>query len=796
MIGRSFYATPTGIVKAREAIAHKQLTQELLAKAVGLKTRQPVGRFLSGKPVDRRVFIEICFQLGLNWQEIAVERKPSTPTTMRQNQENPVDIDTLAQAARSLYHDKIDAQSSTLQLLELPQPLNFTDIYVDAYILEDIPNRRWLEIPDLLQSFQLDSDTDILSPFHSDAIDSERVLAIEAATKYSKLVILGKPGTGKSTFLKFLALQCNRGIFQPHLLPIYIELKDFVADAQEQSEFSLENYICEEFALSDILADNFYTLLRHGKLLILLDGLDEVPESERERVIIEIRRLSQRYYKNQFIITCRLAAHQYRFQGFTEVEIADFTSAQIADFAKKYFLATSRNNQGAGSTKASQFIQQLQYPENRKINQLAVTPLLLNLACSIFQAKARFPTQHAKLYEEGLEILLVKWDRSKGVKRDEAYQNLSLIHKIKLLNQVAAKTFEQEDYLFEQSKVQQYIVDYLCQLPNAETEPVALQINSEDILKSIERQHGLLVERTRRIYSFSHLTFQEYFTARHITTTNDLVNDSNQALAQLVTHITGKRWREIFLLAAGMLRQVDDLIWLMKEEIDRLLIPDQKLLEFVGWIDRKSQSVSVKYKPVALRAFHFYLTLTLNNYLKNALNPDCANSNFLGKSELQLSRCLSLPLAIDPNFALHRDVEFSFDRKSFNSYQIQELNGFQILNWTVNCTIKFDLALIPTRMKELQESLQKLKLQTPQPEKDPEIINIWWAENQQTWTEELIAILQKHDNKGHNWDFTTEQTRSLWQYYEASQLLVDCLNSSYELNPEMRSLLEEKLLKA
>ncbi|MCP2731964.1 NACHT domain-containing protein [Limnofasciculus baicalensis] len=795
MIARSFYASATGIIKAREAMAHKRLTQELLATGVGLKTRQSVGRFLAGKPVDRRVFIEICCQLDLDWQEIAVERKLSTPTTMRHNQENPVDIDALVQEARSLYHDKIDAQCSTLQLLELPQPIDLAHIYIDAYILEDIPNRRWLEITDLQKSIPLDSDRDTLAPFHSDHIAQERVLAIEAATKYFKLMILGKPGTGKSTFLKFIALQCNRGTFQPHLLPIYIELKDFVEDAKEQSAFSLENYISQELDLYDILAENFQALLRHGKLLILLDGLDEVPDAEKDRVITEIRRLSQRYYKNQFIITCRLAAHQYRFQGFTEVEIADFTNHQITNFAQKYFVATSSNNQGAGLTKASQFIEQLKYPDNRKIRELAATPLLLNLICSVFQSKASFPTQHAKLYEEGLEILLVKWDRSKGVRRDETYYNLSLVNKIKLLNQLGAKTFEQEDYLFAQNKVQQHIIDYLRQLPDPKSDPVALQIDSEAVLKSIERQHGLLVERARRIYSFSHLTFQEYFTARHITTTNDLVNDSNQALEQLVTHITRKRWREIFLLAAGMLRRVDDLIWLMKEEINQLLIPDDKLLQFLGWIDRKSQSVSVKYKPVAVRAFYFSLTLTLNEYLKIALNPDSGNNPFSHKSELPLSRCLSLALALDPNFDLHRDIGFNFNSKFADIYPIPALNRFSLIEQTINCIIHFDLALIPSRIKELQESIQKLKIQIHQPEKEPEQIHIWWSENQQTWTEKLIAILHEHYHIGHIWDFSTEQTRSLWQYYEANQLLVDCLNSSYELNPEVRSLLEEKLLK-
>lgn len=793
MNGRSFCASPTGVVKARESMARKQLTQELLAKAVGLKTRQSIGRFLSGKAVDRRVFIEICFQLGLNWQEIAVERNPSTLAQMTRSQENPMDIDALVKSARSQYHDKIEAQCSTLQLLDLPQPLNLTDIYVDAYIFEDIPNRRWLEIPDLLDSFHFDADSDTFAPFHSHSISPEPVLAIAAATTYSKLMVLGKPGTGKSTFLKFLALQCNRGIFQSHLLPIYIELKDFVQDTKDCQEISLETYISQELDLYDILRPDFQALLRDGKLLILLDALDEVPESDRDYVIQEIRRLSQRYHRNQFIITCRRAAQVYRFQGFTEVEIADFTSEQIAALAHKYFVAISRDKPEVGLAKASQFIQQLEYPENRKIRELATTPLLLNLACSIFQAKASFPAQHAKLYEEGLELLLVKWDRSKGVIRDEAYQNLSLVHKIKLLNQVGAKTFAAEDYLFEQSKIQQHIADYLCQLPDAEKDPVSLQINSEAILKSIERQHGLLIERSRRIYSFSHLTFQEYFTAKHITTSND--SERHPALAQLATHITGKRWREIFLLTAGMLRQADDLIWLMKQEIDRLLSHDQKLQQFLESIQNKSQSVSVKYKPVAVRAFLFSLALNLEEYLKIAINPDSAKSNFLAQADLKLPPFLLLPLAIDPNFALHRDVGFNVNLKYSDIYQIPGLKFFHILNATVNCAIELNLALVPQELKSLQQSLQKLQLPITTQSGNLEQIKTWWIKNQAKWTGELLAILRKYYHNSQNWNFNPAQTRSLWQYYEASQLLVDCLNSSYELTPEARSHLEEKLLR-
>ena len=68
----------------------------------------------------------------------------------------------------------------------------------------------------------------------------------------------------------------------------------------------------------------------------MLDGLDEVPESDSDAVVRQIRQFVQKYYNNQFIITCRIAAAKYRFHdaAFTCVEVADFNNKQIAALAR------------------------------------------------------------------------------------------------------------------------------------------------------------------------------------------------------------------------------------------------------------------------------------------------------------------------------------------------------------------------------------------------------------------------------------------------------------------------------
>ncbi|MEG5041763.1 hypothetical protein QUB14_23480 [Microcoleus sp. B3-D2] len=109
----------------------------------------------------------------------------------------------------------------------------------------------------------------------------------------------------------------------------------------------------------------------------MLDGLDEVPESDSDAVVRQIRQFVQKYYNNLFIITCRIAASKYRFhdEAFTCVEVADFNCEQIAAFAINWFVAFSHNLE-AGKALASQFVEKLKLQKNQQIRELAVTPIL------------------------------------------------------------------------------------------------------------------------------------------------------------------------------------------------------------------------------------------------------------------------------------------------------------------------------------------------------------------------------------------------------------------------------------
>ncbi|MEM7773736.1 MAG: NACHT domain-containing protein, partial [Cyanobacteria bacterium P01_A01_bin.37] len=409
------------------------------------------------------------------------------------------DINALIQEIREKVRKDVSTRCGTMRVLDMEQPIGIGDIYTNVNILEKLSGHRRLGIEELWQDCNIDN----FDRFTLGQVRQERVPALDAVERYDKLMILGKPGAGKTTFMKRLAILCNQGEFQAHRIPVFVTLKEF-AEAKGQPD--LQDYIAKQWRDCKINNSEWLPqVLGTGRALILLDGLDEVQAAEHDRVLQTIKEATQNFRDCQFVMTCRIAAREYTFQQFTEVEMADFSKKQIAEFTTKWFAAKQ------DPKKSETFLKRLE--DNEPIQELATSPLLLTLLCLVFGDAADFPANRSELYKEGLDVLLKKWDAKRNIERDQVYKKLSLKRKEDLLSRLAFVTFERGDYFFKQQVVEQHIIDYIRNLPGANENQDSLQVDGEDVLKAIEAQHGLLVERARGIYSFSHLTFQEYFTA-------------------------------------------------------------------------------------------------------------------------------------------------------------------------------------------------------------------------------------------------------------------------------------------
>jgi predicted NACHT family NTPase len=592
-------------------------------------------------------------------------------------------------------------------------------------------------------------------------------------------MILGKPGAGKTTFLKHLAIQCIGGEFQSDRVPVFITLKDF---AEADGKPDLLEYITRLVAMPSVGAQGLAPLqpnvavmqeiLRQGGALILLDGLDEVRDTDSSRVLRQIREFSQQLPQNQFVVTCRIAAREYTFEQFTEVEIADFDDKQITDFSSKWF--RSKND----LVKAERFQQRLK--EDAPIRELATSPLLLTLLCLVFEDSGSFPTNRAELYENGVDVLLKKWDVKRNIERDQVYKRLSLKRKEDLLSQIARTTFEAGNYFFKQREVERYINQYIQNLPDASTDPEALELDSAAVLKSIEAQHGLLVERARGIYSFSHLTFHEYFTAHKIVTSCNPYAADDPTMQGLVSRLTEKRWREVFLLTVGMLDSADTLVQLMKQKVDLLIANDEKLELFLFWIYRKSAWVNDDYyKPVAIRVFYLCI-----EYIYGL--------GFFSYDE---------PIDLADRFRVHvQDVSLTMGSLDFD-LQLYLLLDFSLCSWfSPKNAIAKNINNILRYFKfdsDLRHELQQLKYDLPElpdPKQEKEKFQAIWADVCPIWTEQLRAVMIKYRNIGYDWQFSEEQIELLRQYYDANEFLLECLDSDCYVSRDVRQEIEETLL--
>ena len=450
--------------------------------------------------------------------------------------------------------------------------------------------------------------------------------------------------------------------------------------------------------------------------------------------------------------------------------MADFDEEQIQVFVTKWF-------QSKNPAKAQKFMEKL--AKNEPIQELASNPLLLTLLCLVFGKLPNFPHNRAELYEEGVDILLKNWDGERDIERDQLYKNLSAKRKEDLLSLIALETFKQGNYFFKKKVAETYIAQFIENLPDAKSDPEALRLDSEDVLRSIEANHGLLVTRAKGIYSFSHLTFQEYFATRKLT-----LNPTTETLRELVSHLTEKRWREVILLAVEMLEDATELMQLMKQAVDQLLAKDERLQEYLQWLKAKADSLEGEYTTEDIeqitRKFPYLA------YIKSD-QPKILYLSLYLSLYLYLDLGLYLDLSLDLSLDLYLDLSlYLYLYLSLSLYFYLDLDFYLSLDQ------RFTKLLNKLPQILLKESLQALFAERPDPQ-NTEQFKQWWQENDKAWRKKLRQLMITHRNIGHDWQFNKLQKDLLDQYFIANILLMECLGREAVIDRGVRAEIENTL---
>lgn len=370
--------------------------------------------------------------------------------------------------------------------------------------------------------------------------------AIEVVRAHPRCVIVGPPGSGKSTFLAWLQLaladgSASLGADGERWIPLLLRVRELdVERLPEPKDMLLAATANRELAylrpgwLPDKLAA--------GQVVLLVDGLDETDPDGRDRYLFPwMKKLLQDYPDCRCVVSSRPVGYSpgwLQGLGFVESDILDFRPEHIGQYVRQWCTAV-RMSQGEAESQARQegeregnaLLEHIQ--ANPYVHNLARNPLMLSAICLVqYFQHGELPNERALLYEWCVEGLLHHWDQRRGIRSAFSFDEKRNVVKELALAMQCEGLAE-----FPAERVRAIFSDTLDD-----------QQRASNLLEHIRLRTGLLIERRSGIFAFAHLTFQEYLAALAIEEGNRLSKDRKF----LVERYDDANWQEVIPLYCGV----------------------------------------------------------------------------------------------------------------------------------------------------------------------------------------------------------------------------------------------------
>lgn len=502
----------------------------------------------------------------------------------------------------TIYHERIVADFRRLDIAGIDNDRTFeiplSEIYVRLRVMLDMDSE--------------DKDAELRN---ADPIDIQTALL-----RYHKLVIVGDPGSGKSTFLKYIALMLARSVvegdpavareklclFEPLPIPVFLscwDLADFLKQYETARLDALIDFVAARLAVYGFAIGREVTenLLNSGCCCLLFDGLDEVPTNQGR---IAVSRLLEdcvdRFGGNRYLVTSRIRAYTggtILKGNFIRCDIQPFDAHDRAEFIRNWVALLFRvlpEEVSEEETDAKREFDSLTrgIERNDRIRLLAVNPLLLTVMAIVHWNRKRFPEQRVDLYDECVDVLLGqrkeaehtqisrKTDSLDEQREQRRHEELSWIRKRFAEIALHIQCLEGDHEEATKDDVVRLLIPRFIDKGAADEEQA--KSRASFFLERQELQSGMLVSRHAQSYRFVHLTFQEYLSAWHLS------NQEFDAVSTIIqTRLRNPKWFETLQLLGGE--------WANKS--------DEKLDSYISWLlTQQGTAIADKAPVVALCA--------------------------------------------------------------------------------------------------------------------------------------------------------------------------------------------------
>ena len=395
---------------------------------------------------------------------------------------------------------------------------------------------------------------------------SEPQPLLDILKDHDGVIILGDPGAGKTTFLKFLALKLARGEGEElglnGRLPILLPLAAY-ANALVEKNVRLDDFIAAYFdetvaehPVGEMLAD----ALKNGLALILLDGLDEVKDLNLRNTVVERVMDFYAYHRrkgNKFLLTSRVVGYRDvrpAAKNLAESTLVDFDDEEIEGFINRWTMALEKEAQGGDTAVARAdakderrgLLEAVQH--NQGVRRLAANPLLLTILALMKRQGVSLPERRVQLYDRYVTTLLSSWNRARSLTGRAPGRDLDEEDTVRMLAPLALWMHEVAPGvgLVPRPELQRKLIELFT--ARGDENPRAA---SKQFLEDVHQHAALLLARGPEEYGFIHLTFEEYLAAVAIALEGQ--GDAELMVKILSPHIGEQAWREVTLLTVAYL---------------------------------------------------------------------------------------------------------------------------------------------------------------------------------------------------------------------------------------------------